>query len=90
MARIVSLKFEFDGQDHFCILDIEKKEDHTKYSFRLKTLELQELLSDENFFVEKDGRIKVSITAEDLKQSKLKLAIAKAIADYFKVHQETL
>ena len=90
MGRIVSLKFEHDDQDHYCIVCIEKKEDLTKYSFRLKTEELQELLSEDNYFVEKDGQIQVSVSSEDLKRSKLKLAIAHAIADYFKVHQETI
>ena len=90
MGRIVSLKFEHDGIDHFCIIQIEKKSDLTMYSFRLKTEELQELFSDDNYFVEKDGQMQVSVSSEDIRRSKLKLAIAKAIADYFKVHQETL
>ena len=90
MGRIVSLKFEHDGLDHYCIVNIEKKDDLTMYSFRLKTEELQELLSEDNYFVEKDGQFQGSVSSEDLKRSKLKLAIAHAIADYFKVHQETL
>jgi hypothetical protein len=90
MARIVSLNFEHEGNAHYCIIKIEKKDDLTMYTFRLKTEELQELLSEDNYFVEKDGQIQVSVSSEDLKRSKLKLAIAHAIADYFKVHQETL
>ena len=90
MGRIVSLKFEHDGNDHYCIVSIEKKADLTMYSFRLKTEELQDLLSEDNYFVERDGHIQVSVSSEDLRRSKLKLAIAHAIADYFKVHQDTL
>ena len=90
MGRIVSLKFEHDGTDHYCIVSIEKKSDQNMYTFRLKTEELQELFLDDNYLVEKNGQIEVSVTSEDIKRSKLKLAIAKAIADYFKVHQETL
>lgn len=90
MGRVVSLKFEHDGTDHYCIVNIEKKSDQTMYTFRLKTEELQELFTEDNYFVERDGQIQVSVSPEDIKQSKLKLAIAKAIADYFKVHQDTL
>ena len=90
MGRIVSLNFEHDGLDHFCIVCIEKKVDLTRYTFRLNTKELQEIISEDNILVEKDGYIEVSLASEDIKRSKLKLAIARAIADYFKVHQDTL
>ena len=90
MGRIVSLKFEHDGTDHYCVVSIEKKSDQTMYTFRLKTEELQELFAEDNYFVEKDGQIQVTVSSENIRRSKLKLAIAKAIADYFKVRQETL
>ena len=88
MGRIVSLKFEHDGFDNYFVVSIEKKVDLTIYSFRLRSDELQGLFSEDHILVEKDGQIEVSLSSEDIKRSKLKLAIAYAIADYFNVHQE--
>ena len=85
MARIVSLKFEHDGKENYCIVIIEKKSDLTRYTFRIRSDDLDRLLpEEESYFIEKDGRIEVSANSGDLKRSKLKLSIANAIADYFK------
>jgi len=81
--EFLSLNFEFEGNDYFCLIRKKKKgNDIVEYHITVMNGKLERLLYGNHIITEINGQLQIDNVVQNQKQAALKLTITKALHKY--------
>jgi|GEM_PF-1362524 len=86
--EFLSLNFEFEGNDYFCLIRKKKKgAGIVEYLITVMNGKLERLLYGNHIITEINGQLQIDNVVQNQKQAALKLTITKALHKYLVNHR---
>ncbi len=79
IGQILSLKFEFNGEDYYALLRVKQKESWIEYHVTVMRGELEKILYGSHVLIETNGKVQVDDSVNETQEGRLRNQIIKAL-----------